>query len=80
MAATLGMSISVDQATLQAILSVRVHSHLPQEYGGDSVRVLVPTPCLRTGTIQPNSLFYTPLEEIISWLARIGPQISLVRL
>ena len=72
------MTISVDQGTVQAVPCITVHFRLPQEYGGDSVRVLVPTASL-TGTFVPIHIFYALLEEMIALQARVGPQNSLVR-
>ena len=78
MAATPGMTISVDQATLQGIHCICVHFYPPQEYRGDSVPVLVPAACLGTGKYQPKHIFYALLEEIVAWLASVCPINTLV--
>ena len=77
------MTISVDQIAQQGIPCIRLHFHLPHAYhstGVTSIPVLIPTACIGTGSYQPEIIFYALLEEIIGWLARVGPKNSLVRL
>ena len=40
----------------------------------------MPTAIVGTNTYQTTSIFYALVEELIGWLARIGPKHSLVRL
>lgn len=78
-----GTTISVDQTVEQGIPCVRIHFQLPNVYhstGVESIPVLVPTACLGTSMYQPTTVFYALLEEIIGWMARVGPKNSLVRL
>lgn len=77
------MTISVDQTAEQGTPCVRIHFQLPHVYhstGVESIPILVPTACVGTGMIQPVHVFDALLEEIIGWLARVGPKNSLVRL
>src|SRR5258708_28938292 len=82
LAAAPGMSISVDQVE-QSIPCVRLSFHLPREHnstGVDTIPVLVPTAGVGTGIFRPHDIFYALLEEVIVWLARVGPKNTLVRL
>jgi len=57
--------------------------HLPGAYhsnGVESIPILIPATCIGTGVCQPNLVFHALLEEIIGWLARVGPKNTLVRL
>jgi hypothetical protein len=45
-----------------------------------SIPVLVPTACVGTNNIQPNIIFYALSEEVIRWLAGVGPRHALVGL
>ena len=80
LAVTPGMTISVDQKVEQGVPCARVLFHLPRAFGGSSIPVLVPATCVGTGRIQPSFIFYVLREEIIGWLAHIGPKNSLLRL
>lgn len=83
LAAAPGMAITVNQAMEQGIPCVRLHFHLPQQFhstGVATIPVLVPTACIGTGSYQPHDIFYSLLEEIIGWLAQVGPKNTLVRL
>ena len=83
LAAAPGMAITVNQAVEQGVSCVRLHFHLPQAYhstGVATIPVLIPTACIGTGSHQPYDIFYSLLEEIIGWLAQVGPKNSLVRL
>jgi hypothetical protein len=44
------------------------------------IAILVPTVCVGTGHYQPNFIFYSLIEEIIAWLAGVGPRNTLIRL
>jgi hypothetical protein len=77
------MTISVEQVVEQGIPCIRLHFHLPEVYhstGVASIPVLVPTACIGTGIHQHYTIFYALLEEVIGWLARVGPKNTLVRL
>jgi len=76
------VTISVDQTEEQKSL-VCLRFHLPDAYhsnGVESISILIPATCVGTGIFQPNLVFYALLEEIIGWLARVGPKNTLVRL
>ena len=78
-----GMTITCDQTTIRGMPCVRIHFHLPQachSNGVTSIPVLVPNVCLRTNTYQTNHIFYALIEEVIGWLAGVGPKHTLVRL
>lgn len=80
---TRGLTIVVDQTVMQEIGCIRLHFQLPQMCNPTNVRsipVLVPTACVGTGYYQPIDIFYALIEEIIGWLARVGPKHTLVRL
>ena len=83
LAATPGMTIAIDQTVEQGIPCIRINFYLPQtchSTGVRSIPVLVPTACVGTGTYQPVEIFYALIEEIIVWMAGIGPKHTLVRL
>jgi len=82
LAAVPGMAITINQGVEQGIPCIRLHFHLPQMYhstGVTTIPVLVPTACIGTGCLQPHDIFYSLLEEIIGWLAQVGPKNTLVR-
>lgn len=77
------MTISVNQTAERMVPCIALHFYLPQVYrssGVESIPVVVPTACVGTGMYQPSLVFYALLEEIIGWLAHVGPKNSLVRL
>lgn len=83
LAAVPGMAITVNQVVEQGTPCVHLHFHLPQVYhstGVTTIPVLVPTACIGTGSYQPQDIFYALLEEIIGWLAQVGPKHTLVRM
>ena len=76
-----GMTIGCDQTTEQDVACIRLHFHLPkacQSNGVRSIPVLVPSACVRR--CPPQIIFYSLVEEIIRWLASVGPKHSLIRL
>ena len=77
------MTISIDQTEEQGLPCIRLKFHLPQEShsnGITSIPVLLPTALVGTNQCQSSMIFYALIEELIGWLARIGPKHSLVRL
>ena len=73
--------ISSDHTEEQGVPCVRLRFHLPhdgQSNASTSIAVLVPT--MGTDKIQVSDVFYALIEELIGWLARIGPHHTLVRL
>jgi hypothetical protein len=83
LAAAPEVTISVQQTMEQGIPCIRLRFHLPQacrSAGVESIAVLVPTVCVGTGYFQPNQIFYSLIEEIIGWLAGVGPKNTLIRL
>lgn len=77
------MTISVDQTVVEGIPCFRIRFHLPHVYhstGVESIAVLVPTAYVGTGSYQHIHIFHALLEEIIGWMAGVGPKHSLVRL
>jgi hypothetical protein len=77
------MTISVNQTAEQGVPCIALHFYLPQVYhstGVESIPVVVPTACVGTGIYQPIEIFYALIEEIIGWLAHVGPKDTLVRL
>ena len=77
---TPGSSISVDQTAYCGIPCLRVHFQLPRMFQATGVRsipVLVPNGW--TG-IHQNMIFYSLIEELIRWMAGVGPTRTLVRL
>jgi len=80
---TPGMTITYDQTLEQGIPCIRLHFHLPpacRANGVKSIPVLVPNACTGTGIYQADMIFYALIEEIIGWLACVGPKHTLVRL
>ena len=76
-------TISVGESEEEGVHCIRLQFHLPQECQSNavtSIPVLVPTAFVGTNTYQPNFIFYALVEELIGWLARIGPRHSLVRI
>lgn len=76
-------TISVGECEAQGVHCIRLQFHLPQECqsnGVTSIPVLVPTAIVGTNAYQNTYIFYALVEELIGWLARIGPKHSLVRL
>jgi hypothetical protein len=83
LAATPGMTISVGETTEYGIPCIRLHFHFPLAFNLNmiqSIPVLVPTACLGTVIYPINFIFYALIEEMIGWLANIGPRHTLVRL
>lgn len=83
LAATPGVTIAVDQTVEEEIPCIRMNFRLPYGCHSSTVRsipVLVPTACVGTGYFQPILIFYALIEEIIGWLAGVGPKYTLVRL
>lgn len=77
------MTISVDEIVVEGIPCFRIHFHLPHVYhstGVESIAVLVPTAYVGTRIYQHIHIFNALLEEIIGWMAGVGPKHSLVRL
>jgi hypothetical protein len=78
-----GVTVSVHQTTEQGIPCICLRFHLPQacrSAGVESIAVLIPTACVGTGMYQTNDIFYSMIEEIIAWLAGVGPKNTLIRL
>ena len=76
-------TISVGESEEEGVHCIRLQFHLPQgcqSNGITSIPVLVPTTCVGTDNNQTPLIFYALLEELIGWLAGIGPQHSLIRL
>ena len=83
LAPTLGVTISIDQTEEQGMPCIRLKFHLPQEShsnGVTSIHVLLPTALVGTNQYQTSLIFYALIEELIGWLAGIGPKHSLIRL
>jgi hypothetical protein len=83
LATTPGVTISADQAEALGVACVRIHFHLPQEIQSNSITsipVLIPRAFVGTDINQNTFIFYALVEEIIGWLAHIGPKHSLLRL
>jgi len=83
LAATPGVTISPDQTEQQGVPCVRLRFHLPQgsqSNGVTSIPVLIPTAFVGTDNVHTTLIFYALVEEIIGWLARVGPRHSLIRL
>jgi len=77
------LKLSGEEITEQGVPGVRLRFHLPQEFhwsGVTSISVLVPRAFVGTGTLGPDDIFSSLIEEIVGWLAGSGPQYSLVRL
>jgi len=77
------MTITYDQTLQQDTPCIRLYFHLPlacQSNGTRSILVLVPNACLGTGIYQTQYIFYALIEEVIGWLACVGPKHTLVRL
>jgi hypothetical protein len=82
-AATPGVTISADQTEELGVPCVRIHFHLPQEIQSNavtSIPVLIPIAFVGTDNIQTELIFYALVEEMIGWLACVGPKHSLIRL
>ena len=78
-----GVTISMDQTEEQGLPCIRLKFHLPQEShsnGVTSIPVLLPTAFVGTNQCQTFLIFYALIEEVIGWLAHIGPKHSLIRL
>ena len=76
-------TISMGESEEQGVHCIRLQFHLPQECQSNrvtSIPVLVPTAFVGTNTYQSNVIFYALVEEMIGWLARVGPKHSLLRL
>jgi hypothetical protein len=83
LAATPGVTISADQTEELGVPCVRLHFHLPQEIQSNattSIPVLIPIAFVGTDKVQATPIFYALVEEVIGWLACVGPKHSLVRL
>ncbi len=83
LATTPGVTISVDQTEEQGLPCIRLRFHIPQEShsnGVTSISVLLPTAFAGTNQCQTSLIFCALIEELIGWLARIGPKHSLIRL
>ena len=77
------MTISIDDTQEQGLPCKRLWFHLPQGFhanGVTAIPVLVPSAMMGTNQYQTPLIFYSLVEELIGWLARIGPKHSLVRL
>jgi hypothetical protein len=77
------MTISADQTEELGVHCVRLHFHLPQEIQSNaitSIPVLIPRAFVGTDNYQTTLIFYALVEEIIGWLAHVGPKHSLIRL
>ena len=77
-----GVTITVDQAMEGGIPCLRINFCLPQAFHSTGIRsipILVPAAWVGTGNIQPNLIFYALIEEIIGWLAGVGPKHTFVR-
>ena len=60
---------------------VRLRFHLPQgsqSNGITTIPVLLPITYVGTDIYQATFSFYALLEEVIGWLARVGPEHSLI--
>ena len=80
---TPGTTVTCNQTTEQGMPCISLHFHLPRECqssGVMSIPVLVPNACLRTNKYQTTYIFYALIEEVIGWLAGVGPKHTLVRL
>jgi hypothetical protein len=83
LAATPGITIAVDQIEEQGVPCVRLRFHLPRVYhsnGVQSIPVLVLRECVGTNRYPTQFIFYALIEEIIGWLAHVGPKHTLIRL
>ena len=80
--ATQGATISVDQTVAQGIPCMGLNFLLPRECQSNGVKtipVLVPNACLGTTILGHTDIFYALIEEIIVWLAGLGPKHTLIR-
>jgi hypothetical protein len=78
-----GTTIEVGQTVEQGVPCFRLAFLLPQACQLNSMRaiaVLVPNPWVGTGIADPITIFYALIEEIIGWLANVGPKHTLIRL
>ena len=78
-----GTTISVDQTVKQCTPCTAINFLLPLGYqsnGVTTIPVTVPTACLGTTILGHDDIFYALIEEIIVWLAGVGPKHTLIRL
>ena len=77
-----GLTISSDQTEEEGVPCVRLRFHVPLENSNASlsIPVLVPIAFVGTDIIQIQYIFYALVEEVIVWLAKIGPTHTLIRL
>ena len=78
-----GTTISVDQTVKQSIPCTAIKFSLPlgcQSNGVTTIPVIVPTAWLGTTILAHDDIFYALIEEIIVWLAGVGPKHTLMRL
>ena len=78
-----GVTIAVDQTVGGGIPCLRMSLYLPQtchSTGVRSIPLLVPAACVGTDTFQSILIFYALIEEIMGWLAGVGPNHIVVRL
>ena len=78
-----GTTISVNQTVKQHMPCTAINFLLPLEYqsnGVTTIPVIVPTVWLGTTILGHDDIFYALIEEIIVWLAGVGPKHTLIRL
>jgi hypothetical protein len=83
MYANRGVTIAIDQIVVQDVPCLRLNFNLPQTFhsrGITSIPVLLPTACLGAGTYRATDVFCALVEEIIGWIACVGPKHTLLRL
>src|SRR5258706_1836582 len=80
--ATQGTTISIHQTLEQGIPCIALHFALPrgcQSNGKKTIPIIVPSACLGTTILGHTDIFYALIEEIIVWLAGVGPKHTLIR-
>lgn len=78
-----GTTISVDQRVEQGLPRTVLGFSLPLGFhssGVTTIPVVMPTACLGTNILGHDDIFYALIEEIILWLAGMGPKHTLIRL
>jgi hypothetical protein len=76
-------SISLEDKVEQGLPFIIIHFHLPQAFQPNNVRTIpvrIPGVYIGTGTLQPGDIYSSLIEEMISWMAGLGPKHSIVRL
>jgi hypothetical protein len=76
-----GVTISGHPTEVQGVSCMQLHFHLPpQSHCNGTTSIPVQLPTSFVGTVAIDSIFCSLIEEIIAWLAGVGPKHSLVRL